>query len=157
MKDNMAKDIIVDFPKVMQRFRDNRDNRRNYSCPTYLTEEKEWQMGGDFPNDPIVFKRSTKYKDKTGRVIYEWDYILVDKEERLVQLSGGCWLGRSKEGGVILISAHLDKEFEIVGEFDFLGKIVIKGIDRLSDSINNMANAASSIESIRSNIDGGCK
>ena len=85
------KDVIIDFPKIMQKFMDNRDNRRNYSRSVYLTNKHNWQDGGDYKNDPIVFKQKTKFKDKYGKDIFEWDYVLVKGKKCLVTINGRIW------------------------------------------------------------------
>ena len=152
----MESDVIIDVPKIMQKFLDNRVNRGPYSNPIYLSDKKNWQLGGDFKGDPIVFKRRTDYRDKTGKYIYEWDYVLVDGKKVLIQINGGLLVGRS-DYGEISISAHEDKEMEIVEEFDFEGRIVIKGINAVSNNIQDMSSKANYILDIEQNIKDGCK
>lgn len=152
----MESDVIIDVPKIMQRFLDNRDNRRSYSNPVYLSDKKDWQLGGDFEGDEIVFKRRTDYRDKTGKYIYEWDYVLIGGKKVLIHINGGLLVGRS-DYGEISISAHTDKEFEIVGEFDFKGRIVIKGINAVSNNIKDMSSVANHILDREQNIKDGCK
>lgn len=153
----MDKDIVIDFPKIMQKFMDGKGNRRSYSNPVYDTGNRENQMGGDFKGDPIVFKRRTRFLDKIGKDIYEWDYVLIDGEKRLIQINGGLVLGVSDDGHEILISRHTAKEFKIVGEYDFGGKIVIKGINSLNDKIIKMVVSASRIMDDFQNIQRGSK
>lgn len=134
----MESDVIVDFPKILQEFMDNRNNRRSYSKPSYDTDNHKSQMGGDYIGSPIVFKRRTNFRDKTGKYIYEWDYVLINGEEYLIQINGGLLLIESKDNYEGSLSKYKSKELEIIREYDFGGKIVIKGINATANNISNM-------------------
>ena len=151
------KDVIIDFPKIMQKYMDNRDNRRSYSRPVYLCDKHDWQDGGDYEKDSIVFKRKTDYKDKNGKEIFEWDYVSVDGRKCLITLNAGVWEYTTPDSFSDRLSCKQSQDLEIIDSKEFNGKIVIKGINALEKNITNMALWASAIIDEYQNIRNGSK